>query len=321
MGEQGIATTMSSRVVYLNGQIVPEHQAKVSIYDSGLQLGDMAYEVTRTFCHAPFRLREHLARLWHTLGALSIDPGLSPREMERITNDILARNLATEAPDVDWNIIHNVSRGPSGGFQQAFAAEELFPTVAVSCFPLSSRLAALASAYDQGIDLVVPAQRSIPAELIDPTLKTRSRLHFQLANLQAAAMRPGASAVLTDLRGHLTECTSGNVFLVRGGELQTPRATNILPGITRDLVLSLARDEKIPSREVDLDPAEARQADEMFVTSTTIGILHARTMDGVTLGDGSIGMTTARLRQALFQAVGLDMAAQARAYASRRASP
>jgi branched-chain amino acid aminotransferase len=306
---------MSSRIVYHNGRFLPESEARVSIYDSALTHGDMAYEVTRTIRGQPYRLDEHLRRLFHTLAALGIDPGIDRAELEQITLETLSRNLPGEAADTDWQIIHNVSRGPAGGYGGAFTPEERRPTVLVSCYPLVERLARLAAAYDTGLDLVVPAQRALPGDVVDPTIKTRSRLHFQLANLQAEAARPGSFAVLLDPAGYLTEGTSGNIFLVRDGMLLTPRLTHVLPGVTRGLVLELAAGLGLAADECDLTLDIARHADEMFMTSTSIGILHARTLDGRAVGDGRIGPITSQLRQALFTAVGLDFAAQARAYA------
>jgi branched-chain amino acid aminotransferase len=308
-----------SRYVYLNGRFVPEPEARVSIYDSALVLGDMAYEVTRTFNHRPYRLREHLERLSHSLGAMHIDPHVSLDELTELTDQTLRRNLPTEADDVDWNIIHNVSRGPAAGFFEAFPADERRPTVAISCYPLTAKMAALAGAYTTGLDAVVPRQRSIPGDLIDAHVKSRSRLHYQLANLEASAKLPGSLAILTDPEGYLTEGTSGNVFLARGGELQTPEPRNLLPGITRGVVLNLAKPLGIPSRELDITPADALQADEMFVTSTSIGIIHIRSFEGQTIGSGQLGPISSKLRAALNSEVGLDFAAQARHYAARRA--
>lgn len=310
---------MSSRLVYFNGQFVPEAAARVSIYDSALTMGDMAFEVTRTVLGRPFRLDDHLRRLYHTLGALQIEPGLSIQEMRRATEETLARNLPTEPAEVDWNVIHNVSRGPVMALAEAFAPDELRPTVIISCFPLIEKLGSLATAYESGIDLVVPAQRSLPGDLLDDSLKTRSRLHYQLANLQAQEQRAGAWAVLVDPAGHLTEGTSGNVFLVRHDELMTPRADNLLPGITRGMVIDLAAGLGIPCLEDDLTPDEAAQADEMFLTSTSIGLLHARSFRGRSLSAGGIGPIAARLRAALSDAVGVDFAAQAALYAKLRA--
>ncbi len=310
---------MPSRLVYFNGQFVPESAARVSIYDSALVMGDMAFEVTRTVLGRPFRLDDHLGRLYHTLGALQIESGLTVAEMRRATEETLARNLPTEPAEVDWNIIHNASRGPVMALADAFTPDELRPTVIISCFPLVEKLGALAPAYESGIDLVVPTQRSLPGELLDDRLKTRSRLHYQLANLQASQQRAGAWAVLVDPAGHLTEGTSGNVFLVRHEELITPRVDNLLPGITRGMVIDLAAQLGIACIESNITPAEAAQADEIFMTSTSIGLLHARSFMGHSLGAGGIGPIAARLRAALSDAVGVDFGAQAALYAKLRA--
>ena len=103
---------MTDRVVYFNGEYVPEREARVSIFDSALMFGDMVFEMTRTFGGRPFRLRDHLERLYLSLRLLEIDCGLSIDDMERISLETLERNRPTEADDVDWFIMHDVSRGP-----------------------------------------------------------------------------------------------------------------------------------------------------------------------------------------------------------------
>jgi branched-chain amino acid aminotransferase len=309
---------MSQRVVYLNGRIVPESEARISIFDSALQVGDMAFEVTRTCRHVPFRLSEHLARLRRSLTALAIDPGLSNDELERITLDVLARNLPTAADDVDWNIVHDVSRGPAAAYRSFVDESERRPTVIVACLPLDAKLASLAPAYETGLDLVVPAQRSLPHDLLDAGIKCRSRVHYQLANLQAEAKRPGATAVLLDPAGFVTEGTSGNVFFVKNNMLLTPTTRNILPGVTRGVVLDLARRLGIAAKETDITLETAAGADEIFVTSTSIGILHGRSFEGTDVGDGRLGPIAARLREALSAEIGLDFAAQARDYAANK---
>ncbi len=305
------------RTVYLNGQFVPESQARLSIYDSALVTGDMAFEVTRTIHGRPYRLDEHIQRLFHGLAQLSIDPQLSPTKLAELSLEVLARNVPTEGPDMDWNIIHNVSRGPAGQFREAFPPEELRPTVAISCYPIAAKVAPFARAYDDGLDLVVPAQGAIPSAILDASIKSRSRLHLQLANLQASEMRPGAAAVLVAPDGYLTEGTSGNVFVVSGGRLVTPTTRDILPGITRGVVLQLAAKLGLDTAETDITPAMAASAEEIFITATSIGILHARSFEGRVVGDGRLGPVTARLRQALFDEVGLDFRAQARNYAAQ----
>jgi branched-chain amino acid aminotransferase len=314
------------RVAYLNGQFVPESQARVSIYDSGLLTGDMAYEVTRTIHQKPFRLSEHLERLAGSLRTLAIDPGISPADLERATLETLARNLPTEAADVDWQIIHNVSRGPGGGFQAAFSTDERRPTVIISCFPLTHRLGRLAGKYETGVDLLVPGQRAIPGGLLPTQVKARGRLHYQLANLEAEALSPGSWPVLLDPEGNVTEGTSFNLFAVASGKLCTAPEGDVLVGITRTVVLELARGIGLEIREGKLPLAVVERAEELFVTSTSIGILHARTLTDAsagqaalprTIGSGAIGPVTLRLRKALDAALGLDFAAQAKGYAGR----
>jgi branched-chain amino acid aminotransferase len=309
----------SQRVVYFNGRFVPEREARLSIYDSALNFGDMAFEVTRTFHRQPFLLREHLGRLFHSLAAMRIDPLLTVDELEQITHDTLAHNLPSESEQVDWNIIHNVSRGPAAGFHDAFSADELRSSVLVSCYPLVRKMAALATAYDTGLDLVTVAQHALPHELLDSSIKNRSRWHYQLANLQAREQASGSWAVLFDPDGYLTESTSANVFLVYDGVLLTPEPRNLLPGITRGLVLALAPKLRVACRETNLTADDIARADELFLTSTSVGLIHARSFAGRPVGDGRIGPLTRRVREAFERQVGLDFAAQARAYALKAA--
>src|SRR5579871_1843157 len=119
---------MSRRVVYLNGEFVPESQGRVSIFDSALMYGDMAFEMTRTYGVPPFKPREHLQRLALSLRLLEIDCGLPPEEMERLTLETLERNRPTEAADMDWQIMHDVSRGALDLYRSAVPGG-LRPTV------------------------------------------------------------------------------------------------------------------------------------------------------------------------------------------------
>lgn len=308
---------MSQRVVFLNGSFVPEREAKISIYDMSLSEGAMAFEVCRTFNGRLFKLREHLERLHDSLSALGVQSGMSLGELERVSQETLARNLSTESADTDWNLIVNVSPGPSPTFIEAFTAEEVRPTVIVSCFPMTRRLAKLAGAYHHGVDVVVPEQRAMPPDLLDPAIKTRGRLHYLIAAQQAGRMRAGATAVLVNPQGYLTESTNANVFLVREGKLYTPHLRDVLPGVTRGVILDLAEVLGLDVAEADLTVKDALQASEVLLTSTSIGILHARSFNGTTLGDGKPGPIGLKLRTAFDQHVGVDIVAQATSCAQR----
>ncbi|MEZ6048302.1 MAG: aminotransferase class IV [Planctomycetaceae bacterium] len=180
---------MSNRSVYFNGQYVPDTEARVSIFDSALMVGDMAFEMTRTYNQQLFKLREHLERLYASLRLLEIDCGLTIEEMEQKTYECLERNIPTESNEMDWQIMHNVSRGPLSLYTSLFP-QGLEPTVTISCWPLITHMGRFAPKYKTGVDIVIPAQQAIPAHLLDAKAKTRSRLHYQMASLQAAHESP-----------------------------------------------------------------------------------------------------------------------------------
>ena len=150
---------MSVRTVYFNGAFVPESEARVSIFDSALMYGDMAFEMTRTFNHKPFRLREHLERLYGSLRLLEIDCGLTIDEMERATLATLKRNIPTESADVDWQIMHDVSRGPLPLYGTSFA-DGICPTVSINCWPLISHMGGFAATMSSTSAATARAERS-----------------------------------------------------------------------------------------------------------------------------------------------------------------
>ena len=307
---------MSQRVVYFNGEFVPESEARVSIFDSALMFGDMAFEMTRTFGGTSFRLRDHLERLYASLKLMEIDCGLTIDEMESATEDTLERNRPTEPDDVDWQIMHDVSRGPLGIYESVFP-EGCRPTVSINCWPLIKHMAGVAATYDRGVDIVIAPQVAVPAHMIDPKAKTRSRLHYQMANLQAARMGDGVWPCLLDPDGFLTEGTGWNVFLVKDGTLYSPEPRNMLRGVSRKVTLELAEELGIPIVETNLGRYEGLQADEIFSTGTTYSILWARSFEGQTTGDGNPGPIYQRLLEAWKQRAGIDFVAQAKSYQGR----
>ena len=307
---------MSERVVYFNGNFVPECEARVSIFDSALMFGDMAFEVTRTYNRKPFGLKEHINRLDGSLRLMEIDCGLNPNEMERLTLETLERNLPTEDSDMDWQIMHDVSRGPLEVYRSAFS-EGIHSTVSINCWPLITHMGGFAPNYSTGVHVVVPAQQTLSAHLVDPKAKTRSRLHYQMAILQAKRMGPGRWPVLLDSDGYLSEGPGWNIFLVKNGVLLTPEPRNILLGVSRNTTLALAKKLDIPVRETNLGRYEALLADEIFCTATTYALCHAVSFEGQTIGNGQTGPVFKRLMQGWQDYVGVDFVNQAHSYAER----
>lgn len=309
------------RQVYFNGNFVPESEARVSIFDSALMFGDMVFEMSRTFNRNPFRLRDHLQRLFAGLRILEIDCGLSLNEMEAATIRTLDANRPSLPEGMDVQIMHNVSRGPLALYRSVFP-QGLRPTVTISCWPLVTHLTPMVELYETGCHAVIPPQRSVPARLIDPKIKSRSRLHYQLANLQARRADPKAWALLTDEDGFVTEGTGANFFIATKGVLRTPEGRNILRGVTRQAVMELAARLGLGCRECNLEPYDVMTCDEAFFTATSFSILPVTRINGRPIGDAgpgprpTSGALTRKLIAAWSDMVGVDIAAQARQYAA-----
>ena len=298
------------RIVYFNGSFVPEDQARLSIYDSAIATGEKVVEVSRTFAHKLYGLETHLERLFSNLQLLRINPGLSKREMEGATYETLQRNLATQAKSVDWQILHYISRGPAAHFG-IVPDDELYPTVVIQCIPLVNRLGKMAKRYTEGADLVVVDQRLIPSDVIPAQLKSNGRMDHIIGRLQANELKPSSIGVLLSQEGYVAEGTGSSLFIVRDGKIQTAPSSRVLDGVTRRMIFSIANDMEIPIEEADFTPEEAGRAEEMFITSTVICQVHARSFNNQFIHGGSIGSLSQLVRKAFSEKVGLDFAQQA----------
>lgn len=291
---------MTERMAYVNG-FVPESAASVSIFDRGVLLGHGVYERTRTYERGTklFRLDEHLNRLQRSLRAIRVDPGLTMGEIKEITLDLAARNQSLLGPDDDYSVGHYITRGRSGGP----------PTVIIFTEPIPFK--SFAREYLDGGHAVTAVTRALPTQVIDPKMKTTSRIHFWLAELEAHLVDPHAYPLVLDLDGNVTELTAANFWIVRDGVVITPPDRSILGGISRGAVMEVARELGIPLKEMDFQPYDVRNADEAFLTTTTRSILPITEVDGGPIGDGKPGPVVARLQNGWTERYGFDFVAQA----------
>ena len=295
----------NQRVAWFNGEIVPESQVTVSFRDRGFKYGDAVFDTARTFDGRIFKLEEHVARLFRSLRYLRLDPGLTPAKIIAITNDIVERNRHLLGPGEDYWVSQRVSRG----MDALDGAPASGPTVIVECTPLP--LKARAPLYRDGIRLIVPSVRRTAPDALSPNAKTDNYLNMIVADLEASAHDPGAWALLLDSRGFLSEGLGSNLFLVRDGRLATPKHQQVLPGVSRGVVFELAAKLGLAVEEDDLTPYDAYTADEAFITSTSLCICPARSLNGARFGDGAIpGPITRRLSDAFRDLVQFDFVAQ-----------
>ena len=297
----------NERVAWFNGKFVRESEVVIPFRDQGFLRGDAVFDMTRSFNGQAFRLEEHVARLYRSLRYIDIDPGLSPGEMAAISEDVLARNRHLLGPGEDYWLAQRISRGV--GRVPGDNWEHYGPNVIVDCVPLPLR--ERAKLFRDGIDIVTPSVRRTPPDSLSPRAKMHQYLNLVLADREVKAQNPDAWAVLLDVNGNLAEGQGSNIFLVRDGQLMTPRERFVLPGVSRQATIDLARKSGIPFEERDLDLYDGYTADECFLTSTSLCICGVRTLNGRSFAADRVpGPVTQSLIDGYKEMVGCDFVAQ-----------
>ena len=298
-------------VVFFNGNLKLESEVGISIRDRGYLYGDAVFDATRTFNGAPFKLREHIHRLYDSLRYLRIDPGLDPEAMEHWSLEVVAHNYPLLPPNQDMWVMQRISRGVES--TQPGEANHATVLIESHAIPFASR----ASLYRDGAKVRTPSVPRTPPRFMSPRAKTHNYLNLVLGDLEAQGVEPGSWAVLLDENGNLTEGRGSNIFLVKDGQLSTPRGQFVLEGITRNTVLGLASGLDIPTAEQDIDLFDAYTADEAFLTSTSLCICPVSSINGAQVADGEIpGPITQRLMGAFSDIAGMDYVAQYLAHMS-----
>jgi branched-chain amino acid aminotransferase len=263
---------------------------------------------TSTFGHRLFKVKEHVERLYKSLKYLRIDPGFGPDKMIALTEQLLERNLHLLGPEDDYWVGQRISRGVKDvpGDNLDYHG----PNIVLECAPLP--FAQRAKLFKDGIRVMVPSQRRVPPDSITPRAKTHNYLNLIVADQEVQSVDPEAWAVLLDVNGNLAEGLGSNIFIVRGSEVLTPREKFVLPGVSRQTVIDLARQGGLTVREADLDLYDAYNADEAFLTSTSLCICPITRINGVNIGrEGRVwGPITQRLANAYRDYVGHDFVAQ-----------
>jgi branched-chain amino acid aminotransferase len=302
---------MGGRVVYFNGDYVPENEARLSIYDSALMFGDMVFEMTRSFNGKQFKLREHLERLYASARYVHIYMPITIDEMEKAAYETIERNGPAFEDGDEHRLMINVSRGLLSIYRDVVGGHK-GTNVIIADFPLRWTVVGMGRLFDEGIDAVVPSQRAIPASLLEPKVKSRSRLHFLMANAEVADYKgQNAWALLLDPDGFITEGTGANFFIVKDDEVITPEPRNILRGISRAYVMEeLCPRLGLRCVEKNIEPYDAFNADEAFFTGTPFCVLPVTKINGERLNSGAMGPVTKKLIDRWGENVGLDIIGQ-----------
>ncbi len=259
-----------STLYWLNGRLRPEREAVIPVMDHGLLYGDGVFEGIRFYHRRPFRLAAHLQRLADSCAAIRLTLPYTRERLAEAVDEIIGA-----FPEENGYLRLMVTRGtgPMGldpkGCTQPNAI--LIVTRLEMVHP---------ELRQEGIRLVIAATRRLPADGLDPRIKSLNYLNNILARMEAT--QAGADeAVLLNSQGRVAEGSAENLFIVRDGALATPRPVDgALAGITRGLVLELAAELNIPTREAPLTPYDLYTADECFLTGTGAELIPVREVDG-----------------------------------------
>jgi branched-subunit amino acid aminotransferase/4-amino-4-deoxychorismate lyase len=310
---------MPEPLVFLNGNLVPAAQAHLAIFDAGIVMGATVTEMTRTFRHEPYRLDDHLDRLFRSLKYTRMDIGLTKAQFASVSRELVAHNAKLVDREDELGLIHFVTAGEFPVYAgSAGRSARTTPTVCVHTFPMPFEL--WAPKLDTGSHLVTPSIRHVPPQCYDPKMKYRSRMHYYLADKEAQLVDPDASALLLDLAGNVTETSGANFLIVERGTIVSPTLVNTLPGISRATVIELAKKLGIPFVERDIQVHSVMNADEAFTASTPYCLMPVTKINGVPIGDGRPGPVWRRLLAAWSELVGIDIEHQIREGAARRLS-
>lgn len=299
---------MNQGLAYLNGQWRDAATVAIGLDDLGFVLGATIVERLRTFNHQSFRVDAHVRRLQRSLEIVGWTAPQLSAEVQRAIEEFPRRNAELMTPGDDWAIVAFVTPGAT--------ADAARPTVCVHGFPLP--FSGWAREFDEGAAVRIVDVRHVPSNCWPPEMKCRSRIHYYLADRQAAHAEPGSRAVLLDQQGRVAEASTANIvcyFRDRG--LVTPPLEGVLPGISQQELFDLATEAGIPHGEQDLLPRDLLDADELYLASTSVCLLPVVRVDGQPIGSGGPGPIYRQLLTAWSQRVGVDVSAQAREFAQR----
>jgi branched-chain amino acid aminotransferase len=273
--------------IYLDGKFVPEDEAKVSVFDHGLLYGDGVFEGIRLYGGKIFRLEQHLDRLFDSAKAIMLTVPMTRAELTEACRETCRLNGLK-----DGYIRLVVTRGVGNLGLNPFKCKT--PTV----FIIASTIELYpAEVYSKGLSLITAAtQRTNPA-VVSPSIKSLNYLNNILARIEAVQAGT-VEALMLNASGHVAECTGDNIFIVRGGKIETPPiSAGALIGITRAVVFELATKLRLPASEMELTRYDVMTADECFLTGTAAEIVPVASLDGRTIGTGKPGTVTLKLTE------------------------
>jgi len=272
--------------VYINGKFYEKNEAKISVFDHGLLYGDGVFEGIRSYNRLVFKLKEHIERLFESAKSIMLEIPLTKEQLIKATILTLKEN---NLKDAYIRLVVTRGEGDLGLDPRKCRGHQAVIIIADRIALYPERF------YKEGLKIItVPTIRNLP-EALNPQIKSLNYLNNILAKIEA--VNAGFDeAIMLDSLGYVAECTGDNIFIVKHNHLYTPpQCMGTLRGITRDTVLEIARNNRIPVHEHVITRHEVYISDECFLTGTAAEIIPVVNVDGRVVGTGKPGKLTLSL--------------------------
>lgn len=271
--------------IYINGKYFDPKNARISVFDHGLLYGDGIFEGIRAYHGRVFKLAEHVERLFCSAKSIMLKVPLAPEEVKRAVVDTCRKNKIR-----DGYIRLMVTRGVGSLGLNPYKCAH--PTVIIIADKIQLYPAEL---YQRGLDIITVGTTRNLHSALNPAIKSLNYLNNILAKIEA--INGGCEeALMLNAEGYVAECTGDNIFIVKGGQLLTPPlSAGALYGITREVVMELARQNGMAVSEPNLTRHDLFNADECFLTGTGAEIISVVKIDGRVIGRGKPGAVTEKL--------------------------
>ena len=278
-------------IAYVNGEYVPQSEAKLSIFDHGVLYGDGVFDTWCTWNGSIFKFDQHIERLFRSIHSFQIDMPLSKEELKKIIIKVAETN------------------GEKNQYIKCLVTRGVGPRPLLSPVGCKTSVVLFSRPYMSNVDperqekevrARITSIRKIPAQCLDPKAKNLNYASFALAKMEA--LNAGADeAIMLDVNGFVNEAPGYSVFVVKNGKLYTPSEESILFSITRETVFEMAEEEGIELTETRMIPYDLYTADEMFLASTAGGIIPIAEVDGRKIPSGKMGPITKKMSERYFK--------------------
>jgi branched-chain amino acid aminotransferase len=306
------AAQVGERVVYLNGEIIAESAASLSIFDRGFIWGDAVYDAGRTFEGRPFRIWEHVQRLYRSMKYARLDIGMTAEAFHEKVLEVIRHNATLLEASGDYLCRMHVSRGVMPDEGSVHRGGDMPPTVVVFCMPINLAIFAKYYEDDSGMPLVIPSTRRTPPQCLSPKAKVSAKMNNFIAAFEARDVDENAQPLMLDVNGYVTESQGSNFMFVSNGTLHMPNRSGALVGESMTTVTELAEKLGIPVEEGLYTPYDVYNADESFLTAGTFCVMPVGRIDNHSMNEPAPGPVTRRLLDAWSELVGVDIVGQIR---------